>query len=52
VVATHPAIAGTYLLANDATAALSLSNDTMINLTGRIGRLPAVGAFAPSILFE
>ena len=52
VVATQPAIAGTYLLANDATAALSLSNDTMINLTGRIGRLPAVGAFAPSIHFE
>ena len=52
VVATQPAIAGTYLLANDATAALSLINDTMINLTGHIGRLPTVGAFARSILFE
>ncbi|MFN9547584.1 MAG: choice-of-anchor Q domain-containing protein [Cyanobacteriota bacterium] len=52
VVATHPAIAGTYLLSNDATTAISLANDTMINITGHIGLLPAVGALAPSTLFE
>lgn len=52
VVATHPAIAGTYVLCNDSTAALSLSNDTLINISGSIGMLPAVGAFAPSLLFD
>ncbi|MEB3318659.1 MAG: choice-of-anchor Q domain-containing protein [Cyanobacteriota bacterium] len=52
VVATQPAIAGTYLLANDATAGLDLSNDLMINITGVIGRLPAFGAFVPSTFFE
>ena len=52
MVATHPAIAGTYLLSNDVTAALSFANDTMITITGHIGVLPIVGAFVPSTFFE
>jgi hypothetical protein len=51
VVATAPAIAGTYLLINDGTAAFNVSNDTLINLTGFQGTLPALGSIAPNLLF-
>lgn len=51
VVATNPAIAGTYVLINDATATLSTSSDTLINITGFQGDLPAFGSFTSSLLF-
>jgi len=51
VVATNPAIAGTYVLINDATAALSTSSDTLINITGVLGDLPSFGSFTSSLLF-
>jgi hypothetical protein len=49
--ATNPAIAGTYLLINDNTAALNSSNDLLINLTGHSGTLPSLGTIAPNLLF-
>jgi hypothetical protein len=51
VVATNPAIAGTYVLINDATAALNASSDTLINITGWQGVLPAFGSFTSALLF-
>jgi hypothetical protein len=51
VQATHPAIAGTYLLINDSTAALNASNDLLINLTGHSGTLPAIGTIAVNRVF-
>jgi Ca2+-binding RTX toxin-like protein len=49
--ATNPAIAGTYLLINDSTAALSTSNDLLIHLTGHSGTLPAIGIISASSVF-
>lgn len=40
---TAGAIAGTYLFINDSTAALSLANDLLVNITGFGGALPGVG---------
>ena len=51
VVATHSAIAGTYVLVNDGTAALSGSNDILINLRGHLGVLPAPWIIVPSLFF-
>jgi predicted outer membrane repeat protein len=51
VVASHPAIAGTYILLNDTSPNLSARTDTMVNITGWSGALPALGAFAPNLLF-
>jgi hypothetical protein len=48
---TNKAIAGTYLLINDNTAALSTSNDLLINLTGYSGTLPAIGTIAANRVF-
>jgi hypothetical protein len=49
--ATNSAIAGTYLLINDSAAALSTSNDLLINLTGYSGALPAIGTIAANRVF-
>lgn len=50
VVATNPAIAAAYLIVNDSTAARSLTNDLLINLSGFSGVLPSVGSLAvPSV---
>jgi hypothetical protein len=51
VTATNPAIAGTYLLINDATALLSSSIDLMINITSFTGTLPAVGSLSVGSMF-
>lgn len=51
VVATNPAIAGTYVLINDATAGRSESADLLIKLSGFSGALPALGSIAPASLF-
>jgi Ca2+-binding RTX toxin-like protein len=51
VTATNPAIAGTYLLINDATAVLSSSIDLMINITSFTGTLPAVGSLSVGSMF-
>ncbi len=51
VVATNPAIAGTYLLINDRQANRSLSSDLMITITGAGGPLPAIGANPVSSIF-
>jgi hypothetical protein len=40
---TNAAIAGTYLLINDANAGRSLTADLMVNITGFSGTLPALG---------
>ena len=48
---TNKAIAGTYLLINDSAAALSTSNDLLINLTGYSGALPAIGTIAANRVF-
>ena len=47
VIATNAAIAGTYLLINDSTAALNTTSDLMINITGYSGALPGLGAISP-----
>ena len=47
VIATNAAIAGTYLIINDSTAALNTTNDLMINITGYSGALPGLGAISP-----
>lgn len=47
VTATNAAIAGTYLLINDGTAALSTTNDLMVNITGYGGTIPAMGVISP-----
>jgi ELWxxDGT repeat protein len=40
---TNAAIAGTYLLINDANAGRSFTSDLMVNITGYSGTLPALG---------
>jgi ELWxxDGT repeat protein len=40
---TNAAIAGTYLLINDANAGRSLTSDLLVNITGYSGTLPALG---------
>lgn len=47
VVASQPAIAGIYLLINDATAMFSSAADLLINITGAGGSLPASGPITP-----
>jgi Ca2+-binding RTX toxin-like protein len=44
---TAGAIAGTYLFINDSTAALSLANDLLVNITGFSGALPGFGNITP-----
>ncbi|WP_353737615.1 calcium-binding protein [Microcystis sp. M049S2] len=44
---TAGAIAGTYLLVNDSTAALSSTNDLLVNITGFSGTLPGFGNITP-----
>ena len=51
VVATTPAIAGTYLVVNDAAAGFQASNDLVVNLTGLTGPLPALGSIPVSSWF-
>jgi subtilase family serine protease len=51
VVATAPAIAGTWLVINDAKAGFQSSNDLLINLTGLTGPLPAPGTIPGSPWF-
>ncbi|MEB3320202.1 MAG: ELWxxDGT repeat protein [Cyanobium sp.] len=51
VVATDADIRGTYLLINDGDAALSLSRDLLINISGYSGVLPGLGSIAPTSVF-
>jgi Ca2+-binding RTX toxin-like protein len=52
VVATNPAIAGTYLVINNGTAGRSQSADLLIKLSGvSPGALPALGSITPSTMF-
>lgn len=51
VVATAPAIAGTYLVLNDAVAGFQPSSDLVVNLTGLTGSLPALGSSPVSSWF-
>jgi len=51
VVATNAAIAGTYLVVNDATAGFQSGNDLVINLTGYTGTLPGLGSITPGNFF-
>jgi Ca2+-binding RTX toxin-like protein len=51
VVATAPAIAGTYLVVNDSTTGFQASNDLVINLTGLTGTLPALGTIPVNAWF-
>lgn len=51
VVATAPAIAGTYLVINDATAGFQSASDLILNLTGAVGALPALGVINSSSWF-
>jgi hypothetical protein len=49
--ATHAAIAGTYLVVNNAVAGRSNSDDLMIKLNGFTGALPALGAIPINSVF-
>jgi serralysin len=51
VVATASAIAGTYLIINDATNGFQSTTDLLINLTGYSGSLPGLGSITPSTWF-
>jgi serralysin len=51
VVATASAIAGTYLIINDATIGYQSTTDHLINLTGYTGSLPGLGSITPSTWF-
>jgi Ca2+-binding RTX toxin-like protein/methionine-rich copper-binding protein CopC len=51
VVATNAAIAGTYLIINDATAGFQVGNDLVVKLTGAVGTLPALGTIPVSGFF-
>jgi RTX calcium-binding nonapeptide repeat (4 copies) len=51
VVATNAAIAGTYLVVNDATAGFQSANDLVVNITGYTGTLPALGTITPGSFF-
>jgi Ca2+-binding RTX toxin-like protein len=48
---TAGAIAGTYLLINDSTAALSFTNDLLVNITGFGGALPGLGSIPVASFF-
>jgi Ca2+-binding RTX toxin-like protein len=48
---TAGAIAGTYLFINDSTAALSSTNDLLVNITGFSGALPGVGSIPVANFF-
>lgn len=48
---TAGAIAGTYLFINDSTAALSSTNDLLINITGFSGALPGFGSIPVASFF-
>jgi Ca2+-binding RTX toxin-like protein len=48
---TAGAIAGTYLFINDSTAALSLANDLLVNITGFGGALPGLGSIPVASFF-
>lgn len=52
VVATHPAISGTYIFINDGQASLLASNDTLISITGYRGKLPDLGAIPVNSFFS
>jgi Ca2+-binding RTX toxin-like protein len=49
--ATHPAIAGTYLLINDDNASFNPRNDLLINLSGFRGRRPGLGELPVESVF-
>ena len=51
VVVTNSAIAGTYLVVNDATAGFQSGNDLVVNLTGYTGTLPTLGTITPGSFF-
>jgi serralysin len=51
VVATASAIAGTYLIINDATIGFQSTTDLLINMTGYSGSLPGLGSITPSTWF-
>ena len=51
VVATDPAIAGTYLLINDSQVSPSLRSDLLLDLTGASGVRPALGVDPVSSVF-
>lgn len=53
VTATNSAIAGTYLLINNASASLDsgADGDLLIKLTSPSGTLPALGSINPSLFF-
>jgi Ca2+-binding RTX toxin-like protein len=48
---TAGAITGTYLFINDSTAALSLANDLLVNITGFGGALPGLGSIPVASFF-
>ncbi|QVL52271.1 MAG: hypothetical protein KFB97_12615 [Cyanobium sp. M30B3] len=48
---TNAAIAGTYLLINNGSAARSLTADLMVNITGYSGTLPALGVRPVGLVF-
>ena len=51
MVATHPAIAATYLLINDPNGARSDRDDLLIRLSDPTGTLPPFGSSATAPLF-
>jgi len=51
VVATGSAIAGTYLVVNDAIAGFQSGNDLVVNITGYTGTLPNQGTITPDSFF-
>jgi Ca2+-binding RTX toxin-like protein len=51
VVATASAIAGTYLVINNAVAGFQPGNDLVVNITGHTGSLPAAGVVPASQWF-
>jgi hypothetical protein len=51
VQATNAAIAGTYLVVNNAVAGRSTNDDLMIKLNGITGAFPALGVIRPGVMF-
>ena len=51
VVATNPAIAGTYLIINNSADGFQASQDSVVNITGYIGTLPNFGVNSSAITF-
>jgi Ca2+-binding RTX toxin-like protein len=49
--ASHPAIAGTYLLVNDGRSRFNPGNDLMVDISGASGQLPALGRIAVDAVF-